>query len=489
MAENTFHIINQEKTVATAGDWNNPAWERLWLYNLHYFDDLNCSNNAERHQWHVELIERWIDENRPGHGTGWEPYPISRRVVNWIKWSLNGNTLSPVAEHSLAISTRFLSKKLEYHILANHLLANAKALIFAGLYFGGDEARTWFQTGLRILGREISEQILPDGGHFERSPMYHALILEDLLDLINLYNCYGKEPDPVLIDAVKNMQRWLLEMCHPDGGISFFNDSTHNVALKPHDLYGYSERLGIRTAEAPKAPLVRLSESGYVRAQIGNSTLLADLGPIGPDYQPGHAHADTLSFEFSIGRQRVLVNSGTSTYTAGEERLRQRGSAAHNTVLVDGENSSEVWDSFRVARRAKVRDIITNMGRRTVSLSGCHDGFKHLSGSPVHYRSWYYGRRRLIISDSISGRGLHCIEAWFHLHPDISILRTVEKQVVLTVPHFTSSILIDHFGPGNLDVVDSTYHPGFGVSMPGKSIVYRLHGKLPAQLKTYIHWK
>ena len=82
---------------------------------------------------------------------------------------------------------------------------------------------------------------------------------------------------------------------------------------------------------------------------------LLDVAPVGPDYLPGHAHADTLSFELSLFGQRVLVNSGTSQYEAGPERSRQRGTAAHNTVIVDGHDSSEVWAGFRVARRASSR--------------------------------------------------------------------------------------------------------------------------------------
>ena len=79
----------------------------------------------------------------------------------------------------------------------------------------------------------------------------------------------------------------------------------------------------------------------------------ADVGEIGPDYRPGHAHADTLCFELSVFGQRLVVNSGTSEYGLGAERLRQRGTAAHSTVQIDGADSSEVWSGFRVARRAR----------------------------------------------------------------------------------------------------------------------------------------
>ena len=85
------------------------------------------------------------------------------------------------------MQVRFLRKRLEIHLLGNHLFANAKALVFAGLYFTGNEADEWLGKGLAILEREVPEQVLRDGGHFERSPMHHGIILEDLLDLLNVF--------------------------------------------------------------------------------------------------------------------------------------------------------------------------------------------------------------------------------------------------------------------------------------------------------------
>jgi uncharacterized heparinase superfamily protein len=176
LAKDRIVLIGSEACISTPLAWNNPSFEKLWLYNLHYFDDLNAQAAASRADWHNELIGRWIAENPPGTGNGWEPYPVSLRIVNWVKWALSGVTLDREWEHSLAVQTRWLAKRIEYHLLGNHLLANAKALVFAGLYFDGLEPRVWLEQGLRILEKELTEQILPDGGHFELSPMYHALV-------------------------------------------------------------------------------------------------------------------------------------------------------------------------------------------------------------------------------------------------------------------------------------------------------------------------
>src|SRR5262249_17076636 len=127
--------------------WNDPSLDRLWLYNLHYFDDLNAENCGARRDWHRALIERWIHENPPGTGTGWEPYPTSLRIVNWIKWSLSGNLLSEMVLDSISLQASWLAQRLEWHLLGNHLFANAKALVFAGLFFDGILAGEWLDRG------------------------------------------------------------------------------------------------------------------------------------------------------------------------------------------------------------------------------------------------------------------------------------------------------------------------------------------------------
>ena len=183
-----FRFLNHTHALASQGGWDDSALEKLWLYNLHYFDDLNARDTQQRGLWHRALIERWLLENPPAQGNGWEPYPTTLRIVNWVKWLQAGNPPVPGMVQSLATQASWLSKRLERHLLGNHLFANAKALVFAGLCFDVPEASDWLATGLNIIARELPEQVLADGGNFERSPMYHAIFLEDVLDLINAGN-------------------------------------------------------------------------------------------------------------------------------------------------------------------------------------------------------------------------------------------------------------------------------------------------------------
>jgi uncharacterized heparinase superfamily protein len=420
-----FKFLNQEHDILSPSDWNRSDWAKLWLYNLHYFDDLNADGSVERLDQQASLIKRWIAENPPGSGNGWEPYPTSLRIVNWIKWALSNGSMQPEFRNSLAVQVRWLSRRLERHILGNHLFVNAKALVFAGLFFNGKEAEQWLATGLDILESQLPEQILKDGGQFELSPMYHALALEDLLDLYNIAKTFH-EAIPAkwseMIDSWQcvagHMRSWLGAMCHPDGEISFFNDAAFGIAPPPAELNSYAGRLGFPGLLPPKEGLIHLKDSGYICIRKEPMVALLDVAPVAPDYLTAHGHADTLSFELSLFGERVIVNSGTSLYSPGDERLRERGTQAHNTVMINGKNSSEVWSSFRVARRAYPDLLAIEDNNDRIMVKASHNGYLRLHGRNMHHREWIWRTGSLTIIDEVSGPWDKA-EARYHFHPDI----------------------------------------------------------------------
>jgi uncharacterized heparinase superfamily protein len=415
--------------------WEESSVSRLWRYNLHYFDDLTASESASRARLHGTLMERWIAENPPPRGTGWEPFPTSRRIVNWIKWSLGGRALSPDALRSLATQARWLATRLEWHLLGNHLFSNAKALMFAGSFLEseGDDAR-WRARGGRILAHEIPEQVLADGGHFERSPMYHAAALEDALDLINVMRAFPMPSDPArarleetLSERVPGMLRWLELMSHPDGSPALFNDCAEGIAPTLAELVDYAARLGFSVPRrAPGDDVVVLPASGYVRVDRDGAVALLDVAALGPDYIPGHAHADTLSFELSLGGQRVIVNGGTSEYGDGPVRSWERSTAAHSTVEVAGQNSSEVWAGFRVGRRARPSAVVVERQPDKLVIAGSHDGYRYLRGRPTHRRAWQFSSSQLEIVDCLSGAAVPA-RARFILSPDLTVVEQAPR--------------------------------------------------------------
>lgn len=482
-----FRFLGEEADLVEAG-WDEPTRSKLWRYNQHYFDDLNAHEATGRRKWHTAVIERWIVDNPPAFGSGWEPYPTSLRIVNWIKFALSGNELSDAVRHSLAIQTRWLLKRLEWHLLGNHLFANAKALVFAGLFFAGDEADGWFRTGAQILRKQMPDQILADGAQFELSPMYHALALEDVLDLANLAYAFGRDDlAQEFASFIPAMLEWLLAMSHPDGEIAFFNDAATGIAPDNAELLRYAHDLGF-TVEPPANGITHHSQSGYLRMELGAAVVIADLARIGPDYLPGHAHADTLSFELSLNGKRFFVNSGTSVYGTGPERQRQRGTAAHSALVLDGENSSEVWSGFRVGRRAKPFDIAVYRDEAGLVAHGAHDGYTHLPGSPVHRRKWRLSKGQLFVEDTVEGSGVHRLEAYFHLGRGISaVADTATGLVELTDIEGGCQATFSAEG-GLVEVMPSSWHPEFGRSIETAAIKVSAQRSLPHTLKCELAW-
>lgn len=492
VAPGTFEFLAERGRVDLPGDWNDPRRSHLWRYNLHYLDDLNtCGAGAREHELAL-LVQRWIDDNPPAHGTGWEPYPLSLRIVNLVKWLARQPRVEPAHLASVATQAGTLARRIEYHLLGNHLFANAKALVFAGALIEGAAADAWVEQGLALLDAQIPEQFLPDGGHFERSPMYQATLLADLLDLVELSDLAAlpalRTRRQAWVDTANRALTWLDAMAHPDGEISFFNDAAIGIAPDPRRLARLAARLlGPRALPPWPAPGLRaLPASGYYRVDLPQQgAAILDLAPLGPDYLPAHGHADTLSFELSLFGMRVLVNSGTSVYGDGAERLRQRGTSAHNTVSVDEADSSEVWGGFRVARRARATVSGTEATPNRVVVHGSHDGYRRLPGRNIHWRRWTFGRDTLHVEDTLTGRFRTAV-ARLHLHPSIVVQRldADARRATLRLPG-GQIVEIDVTGAA-LAAEASTWHPRFGVSVANRCLVLRFEG---GQVGTHLAWR
>jgi uncharacterized heparinase superfamily protein len=472
---NRFTFLNVEREVVAATDWNHPQWDKLWLYNLHYFSDIDTADFQR-------LAQRWIAENPTGVGNGWEPYPMSLRIVNWIKRDLAGEPASAAMRASLAMQARYLLQRIEWHLLGNHLLANAKALLFAGLYHSGAEADHWLTRGMVILQAELKEQVLSDGGHFELSPMYHSIILEDFLDLYNLATVYSQPLlQARLLQVIRPMLRWLRQLTLPDGEIALFNDSAFDIAAVPQELHDYAVRLQIN-ADNSNAPQ-SLTTSGYQRVERGPACAILDVAAVGPDYLPGHAHADTLSFELCLWQQRVIVNSGTSTYAAGPQRDWQRSTAAHNTVIVDAENSSEVWGSFRVARRARPLGLKIQSDREKMQISCAHSGYCRLPGKVVHRRTWNFLDDSMQISDELTG-SFGNARARFYFHPQCQVSLITSQNGDIRLPRGLPAVRWSIEG-GTARLLSTHYYPRFGESHINSCLEIEFAAK---SLSTLFRW-
>jgi uncharacterized heparinase superfamily protein len=463
-------FLNESKKLNFPDDWNSKGHSKLWVYNLHYFEDLLSNNANEKRDFHRQLLSRWVDENPIGHGNGWEPYPASLRIVNILKAWLGGLELDDKLFESIYFQASYLSNDLEKHLLGNHYFVNLKALLFAGIIFRN---RRWLNIAQKDLIKEIPEQLLQDGSNFELSPMYHSLMLVDMLDISNLSKAYPNQLAPqlksLLEEYIPKMLLFNDAIAHPDGCVSFFNDSVDGISPSKIKIENYAKKLGFKIScnESDKPQVIDHNNSGYFSATIGANKLIYDVSAVGPDYIPGHAHADTLSFELSLGKERVFVNSGISEYGLSESRLYQRKTKAHNTVEVDNKDSSQVWSGFRVAKRAKVVDRYCELNNnKSIFLRGSHDGYKTLFGGCTHSRELIFSQESLVICDELEGV-FRTAKSRFHFHPNLKVSLDNDSLTIAGEDFILKSDLTGK----KASLFESIWHPAFGVNLVNKGLL------------------
>ena len=459
---NNENFLNLPKELIFPEDWHTNVMPKLWQYNLHYFDYLNSSSSNFSDADKRSLIDSWIENNQFGQGTGWEPYPISLRSVNWIKAYFNGLNLKEHHFESLNLQIIYLFNNLEKHLLGNHYLSNLKALIFAGILF---KNKIWTEKALKELKIQISEQFYQDGVNFELSPMYHGLALIDLLDIYNLLksfpNQFDKEIKRTIEILIPKAINFLEDFSFNDMDLAFFNDCCNNILPPLSSIKAYSTDLGFSLNAINTKDYLNEYDCGYMVARKGELKLIFDAAKVGPDYIPGHAHADTLSFEMSANQKKVFVNSGISTYDEGETRSFQRGTSSHNTVEINGKNSSMVWKSFRVGNRAKITNRSSQIhDDGTIFLMGKHDGYRSLGWGAMHQREIYLDSTNLTILDTISGSYNNAF-AYFYFHPEFEV-----KNKDRLIQIHSKELIIEYSNTDSQnEIIESQWFPEFNKSI------------------------
>lgn len=401
-----------ESGVPGGKNWANQEKSHLWNFNLHYLEfliPLAAAYQKEKasryYECFREYCRRWMADNQEGSGDGWHPYTISLRLTNlWICLDGFGEIARTDADflkelnNSMYAQYLHLQKKLELHLLGNHYFENLKAVVLGALYFQEPEV---YQRYRQKLQEEIKEQILPDGVHYERSPMYHKIILEDVMRIAKgvektdaeWYESLKKILEK-MADAAYSLERGL-------GHTPLFNDSGDNVARPLNSLLGaLKAEFQILPEQKPAFP-----EAGYYCLGDDRIRILLDAGIIAPDYMPGHGHCDGLSFELAWKGTPVFVNSGTGQYQ-GKFRSYFRSTAAHNTVVIDGQEQSQCWGEHRVARR--MTEVSGGCGENWMegSLTTCY--------GKKQYRRMELADGQVKIFDKAAGHA----QMYLHLAPE-----------------------------------------------------------------------
>jgi hypothetical protein len=382
----------------------------LEQFTLHYMDFLLDST------FDVKTVRDFAEyyENHPDLPYAYAPYAVSMRLINWLKASHHASFDSFIINHIEKLG-QFLRRNKEFHLLGNHLLKNIKSLIFYHIYFRHDQK--FLNSELRLLEAQLNEQIHPDGWHFERTPTYQLVVLEDLLDI---YNILPRSVASNTADILKETIKRMLEATfYWEEEYPLMNDSSYWSAPRPSTIHRYAQSLGF-DLHVPQAALAHYPDAGYFAFLRPEFTLWIDAGDLGPGYLAGHAHNDSLSFLLYEHNSVLFGDTGACSYQDPSLRNSARSVKSHNTVMIENIEPSEFWGSFRYARKIKLisREISINKLRAAVSYRNRR-----------HERIWEINNNTITITDEVSGK---YATAFFHIAPGLNVsLDTDSKRAII----------------------------------------------------------
>jgi len=427
LMNNTVTLL-YETHFLDVSTWTVEA-SALWRFNLHYFEyaiSLGVSFNKTGaicyYSKFKELVLSWIKANPIGKGDSWHPYTISIRLPNWfICFDLFGQAFETdvafkeTVYESIYAQYQVLLKRKETWQLGNHYFENLKTILLCSLLF--DEQRV-YDKHIQLFLREVDEEVLSDGVHFELSIMYHKVILEGV---IRVTYWLKQTKKPQYIDLLPVIQRMTDAVASLESGMGktpLFNDSGDGVAKESSSLLkAANELFNITPHFADSFPA-----SGYYKLYDGDIALMFDAGEIGPRYMTGHGHCDCLSFELSVNGNPLFVNSGTYQYQ-GELRKYFRSTSAHNTLIIGDREQSECWGEHRVARR--INNVKVEKNGQLIKGS-----YRSYLGD-THVRIISLVDRTLTVLDSVSVAEPAIVHSYLHLADSYNIVAIDGSLIVL----------------------------------------------------------
>jgi hypothetical protein len=463
--DDSFTFLNFSHSFSDKIDWNYNQFGKLWTFNLNYFDYLNQENISK--ETGIKLIKDYV-KNDPLLIDGKEPYPISLRGINWVKFLSKNQVKEAVINFTLYNHYYILLENIEYHLLGNHLLENAFSLLFGAFYFKDEKL---YNKAKNILTTELNEQILEDGSHFELSPMYHKIMLFRVLDCIQLIKLNSWKNDDLLNlleESGSKMLSWLENVTFNNGDIPMVNDCAFQIAPSTKDLLNYGISLGINKKD------IKLSDSGYRMFKNNKYELFMDMGEVGASYQPGHVHSDTFNFILYVNNQPFIVDTGTSTYEKNERRQLERSTSSHNTITIGDYEQTQIWGGFRVAKRAK----IVSMKESSNLFSSSHNGYKNIG--VIHNRKFTTNKDSINIIDDLNKQEVYEKIAHFHFHPSIKNIIIKDSRV-----YFKNSNIEISFKGKSISIEKKNYKYAHGFNKTENAI--KLKVVFESNLETTIY--
>lgn len=408
--------IVQDAAAFDGAGWFPDQAGPAWIAELHGFDwlrDLAALSGDAARQRARQLVSSWIRRFPGWNRRAWHPAPTGRRIAAWIGQypffcDSADDAFRATFFDSLARQARHLARCHGTAAPGMARLHALKGLIYAAVAL--PEGNRLVRDASRLIDREVARQVLPDGGYVARSPALQLAALRLFIDLRAALRVGRIDVPPALPSAIERMAAALRLLRHGDGGLALFNGADEGDPAAVEATLALSEARGRAPAELP--------ETGFQRLAAGRILVLVDVGA--PSAIDGVAHAGTLGFEMSVGRERLIVNCGGAGAERAEWRIAQRVTAAHSTLTVDDVNSSDIRADARLVRRARPTDVTRNETDGHIWIEAAHDGYLQPFGL-TH-------RRRLYVSaqgddvrgeDQLTGAGGKSYALRFHLHPKV----------------------------------------------------------------------
>lgn len=471
--KNQFTFINIKNQVELSKAWNNKKLQHLWRYNLHYFEYLfklanEYSKGNKQNKYYEkfrDLITNWIDNNPYAYGDGWHPYTISLRITNWIaayqtfKENIRCDyDFDKCFRESIFTQYKYLQTNLEKDVLGNHYFENIKALIIGSIFFEDTKVKGKFK---KELLKQLKEQILEDGMHFELSPMYHKIILEDLIKIT-----YWLKNEDIYIHLITYIQKMIdvtYSFENNFGKTPAFNDSADGVSK---DYKCLLEVCNKYFKLSPKSN-TSLDKSGFYIIEDRFKKLIFDTGDICPTYLPAHGHCDALSFELSINGSPFIVNSGTYQYESGEWRDFFRSTKAHNTVSISYNEQSQFWGSFRVAKRIKKVRRKQFIYKNIQWYAGAY--VSHYGAEHKRFIG-YIDEETMIVLDYVNTKFKDNIQSYLHFVPETSV--EINDNIAFSMK-YKESIKIIPIGINLIDMEQGWYSEQFNSKEINRLLIFQ----------------
>lgn len=505
-----FRFLNEARALPDPIDWrleSSPEASQLWRYHLHYHEfllDLAAegvgSGDPAWFDRAWRIVDQWIEGNPLSDPRvlfdAWQPYCISRRLPVWcFLWSIAAppDELRERILGSMFCQARYLATHLEKDLGSNHLFENVRALTIVGAFLDGPDADRWLHFGAKRFRKQVVEQVLPSGEHYERSPMYHTLMLEAVLDVRDVARAVVPELSDFCAQTAKKMAAFARQILHPDGQIPLLGDSCLDEAAHVGSLIARAggadaaedsadEGQGDSSERSPRGRAV----GDYWVYRDGRDFLLFDAGPVGVDHMPAHAHADLLSLEASIDGRRVFVDSGVFNYLDDEMRRYCRGSAAHNVLTIDDTDQCDVWSKFRMGYRGWPQGLTAGESNGFHWGRASHNAYRRL-GVPLVGR-WIACRPGgpWFCVDWAEGTGSRQLANRLHLHPDLDVEQTGDGEIRIVCSGV--ELRLRPLTPGSLELTSGWYCPQLGLRLPCPVVQWTAAASLPSTCGWYLAW-